>query len=192
MPEHEDPTQHGKPPAMAARDRHRTPARGRPGRAGVAERRVLPSKPGNAARGKGPQFRTQDAKAPTAGRLAMSLTPPVKIRKLQDALHSKAKSAPGYRFYALSDKLNREDILRFAPISLSPSWRTWFWNRSALTADHGFCAVGPTTPKLVGPRWLRSIRPKRAEASAVACRIMEAGIAMHLVLTPPTRKPPPG
>lgn len=44
----------------------------------------------------------------------MSLTPPPKVRKLQDALHSKAKSAPGYRFYALYDKLYREDILRFA------------------------------------------------------------------------------
>jgi RNA-directed DNA polymerase len=44
----------------------------------------------------------------------MSLTPPPKVRKLQDALHSKAKNAPGYRFYALDDKLDREDILRFA------------------------------------------------------------------------------
>jgi RNA-directed DNA polymerase len=44
----------------------------------------------------------------------MSLTPPPKVRKLQDALHSKAKDAPGYRFYALDDKLYREDILRFA------------------------------------------------------------------------------
>jgi RNA-directed DNA polymerase len=44
----------------------------------------------------------------------MSLTPPPKVRKLQDALHSKAKTAPGYRFYALYDKLYREDILRFA------------------------------------------------------------------------------
>jgi RNA-directed DNA polymerase len=42
------------------------------------------------------------------------LTPPPKVRKLQDALHSKAKNAPGYRFYALYDKLDREDILRFA------------------------------------------------------------------------------
>jgi RNA-directed DNA polymerase len=44
----------------------------------------------------------------------MSLTPPPKVRKLRDALHSKAKDAPGYRFYALYDKLYREDILRFA------------------------------------------------------------------------------
>ena len=44
----------------------------------------------------------------------MSLTPPPKVRKLQDALHSRAKDAPGYRFYALYDKLYREDILRFA------------------------------------------------------------------------------
>jgi group II intron reverse transcriptase/maturase len=44
----------------------------------------------------------------------MSLTPPPKVRKLQDALHSKAKDAPGYRYYALYDKLYREDVLRFA------------------------------------------------------------------------------
>jgi hypothetical protein len=49
-----------------------------------------------------------------AGRLAMSLAPPPEVRKLQDALHSKAKGAPGYRFYALYDKLYRDDILRFA------------------------------------------------------------------------------
>jgi len=44
----------------------------------------------------------------------MSLAPPPKVRKLQDALHSKAQDAPGYRFYALYDELYREDILRFA------------------------------------------------------------------------------
>ena len=44
----------------------------------------------------------------------MSLAPPPKVRKLQDALHSKAKDAPGYRYYALYDKLYREDVLRFA------------------------------------------------------------------------------
>ena len=44
----------------------------------------------------------------------MSLRPPEKVRKLQAALHAKAKGSPGYRFYALYDKLYREDILAFA------------------------------------------------------------------------------
>lgn len=44
----------------------------------------------------------------------MSLTPPEKVQKLQKALHAKAKEAPGYRFYALYDKIWREDILMYA------------------------------------------------------------------------------
>jgi len=44
----------------------------------------------------------------------MSLTPPPKVEKLQDALHSKAKNAPTYRFYALYDKLYRRDVLEYA------------------------------------------------------------------------------
>jgi retron-type reverse transcriptase len=47
-------------------------------------------------------------------RLAMSLVTPEKIRKLQEALHAKAKGEPKYRFYALYDKINRRDILEFA------------------------------------------------------------------------------
>jgi len=34
----------------------------------------------------------------------MSLLPPPKVRKLQEALHAKAKGSPDYRFYALYDK----------------------------------------------------------------------------------------
>ncbi len=44
----------------------------------------------------------------------MSLLPPPKVRKLQTALHTKAKNSPDYRFYALYDKVYRRDILAFA------------------------------------------------------------------------------
>jgi len=44
----------------------------------------------------------------------MSLRTPEKVEKLQAALHAKAKGSPGYRFYALYDKVYREDVVEFA------------------------------------------------------------------------------
>ena len=44
----------------------------------------------------------------------MSLATPSKVQKLQTTLHAKAKGSPGYRFYALYDKVYRRDILEFA------------------------------------------------------------------------------
>jgi RNA-directed DNA polymerase len=41
----------------------------------------------------------------------MSLLPPPKVGKLQEALHAQAKRAPSYRFYALYDKVYRADVL---------------------------------------------------------------------------------
>src|ERR1035437_8263786 len=41
----------------------------------------------------------------------MSLPTLLKVRKLQAALHAKAKGSPSYRFYALYDKVYRADVL---------------------------------------------------------------------------------
>ena len=40
-----------------------------------------------------------------------NLSTPITVQKLQTALHAKAKSQAGYRFYALYDKIYRSDIL---------------------------------------------------------------------------------
>ena len=40
-----------------------------------------------------------------------SLTASASVQRLQTALHAKAKEAPGFRFYSLSDKVWRDDVL---------------------------------------------------------------------------------
>ena len=44
----------------------------------------------------------------------MSLTTPLSVQKLQTALHDKAKGSPKFRFYAVYDKVYRENVVTFA------------------------------------------------------------------------------
>ena len=65
---------------------------------GMAERPVLPRKPGNAGGGKGPWFKG-DAGRSEGEETGVSLRTPESVWKLQGALHAKAKGEPSYRLY---------------------------------------------------------------------------------------------
>jgi hypothetical protein len=74
----------------------------------------------------------------------MSLTTPLSVQKLQTALHDKAKGSPKFRFYAVYDKVYREDVMAFAyecckanrgagqlkPLNALPNVTSFLWPQS--------------------------------------------------------------
>ena len=69
---------------MEARDLQPDAREGQAGPAGVADRPVVPTKPGNAGGGKGPEFKIRRTKGHESREIGVSLAPPPKVQKLQD------------------------------------------------------------------------------------------------------------
>ena len=99
--------------AVRASDSQPEAREGQAGPLRVAERFVVPRKRCNSRGGKGPQFQVNVLRADSQ-EIGVSLQPPEKVGKLQEALHAKAKAALSYRFYLLYDKLYRPDVLLWA------------------------------------------------------------------------------
>src|SRR5436305_10420696 len=86
---------------------------GQAGLAGGSDRSIVPSKPGNAGGGQGTGIKV-NVRSGDSREIGVNLEPPLKVGKLQETLHAKAKSAPRYRFYAVYDKVYRMDVLVYA------------------------------------------------------------------------------
>ena len=106
--------QHGKSRAERRQTAKQPAAReGRAGLHGMAERPVLPTKPGNTGGGKGPWFKDNAGRS-KGKEIGVSLTTPESVWQLQEALHAKAKRELACRFHSLYDKLYRKDVLLHA------------------------------------------------------------------------------
>src|SRR6266852_2896587 len=99
---------------------------GQTGRGGESDGLIVLGKPGNAGGGKEPSFKSM-WKVVKEGRLGNLETPP-SVRKLQTALHAKAKAESEYRFYLLYDKAyrsqDRESEDRENP-DIETDWNQW-------------------------------------------------------------------
>ena len=87
-------TQHGKPLGVVSDDQPDA-REGQAGRFGVAERPVVPRKPGNAGGGKGPQFKV-GAGSGEVQEIGETLGNSVKVRELRKVPQAEVKEEPGH------------------------------------------------------------------------------------------------
>ena len=95
---------------------------------GVAERPVVPEKPGNAGRGKGPWFEKGATRRQGHGDWWKPSRLQIAFGNFRQHYMRKAKGFPDFRFYSLSDKVWRADVLDAA-------WRAVRRNGGAAGVD---------------------------------------------------------
>ena len=88
-------TQHGKPDNVVGRSDQPEAGDGQKGRYGVAERPVLPRKPGNAGGGKGPQFKMGTGSSEVQ-EIGVTLGNSGNVRELRKAPRAEVKEELGH------------------------------------------------------------------------------------------------
>ena len=104
--------QHGKPQREVESNDQPEAGDGQTGRDRVAERPVLLRRLSNASGGS--RLSSEPTLKVGKDRRLGNLVTPISVQKLRTALHAKAKEEPGFRFYALYDKIYRMDVLEHA------------------------------------------------------------------------------
>jgi hypothetical protein len=112
-----------------------------------------------------------------------NLSTPKTVQKLQKALHAKAKAEADYRFYALYDKISREDILAHAFAQGRSNKGGWgvdgqdFADIETYGVERtGVCAPGGELP--TGPHQ-KSVHTESQRQTQAAGHLDPAGSGLH-------------